>query len=180
MKKAVVAALSVLLLVAATGCGGSDSKPKSDLTAKEKKVATNIAKTFRQQSSDALTAKESTCFAESFVDKVGLKKLESAKLITADGQLNQAGPSIDKSMSGEFADAFLGCVDYQKRQAEQIAKADKTVDEAKLKSCLSEEMPESYVRKLIIASQTQFAESAKLVEESTKKLTECKTKATKK
>ena len=129
MKKPILAALGVLLLLALTACGGSSDKPK--LTKEETKVAGNIAKLFASQSSGALTSKESRCFANRFVDKVGLAKLKKKKLITADGQLNQSGTStFDKATSEQFADAFLACVPYQKRQAEQIAKADKTVDES--------------------------------------------------
>ncbi|MBO9522189.1 MAG: hypothetical protein J7518_11685 [Nocardioidaceae bacterium] len=179
MKKPVLAALSVLLLLALTACGGS-SKDKPKLDKEEKKVAKNIAQTFAQQSSGALTPKESSCFAQSFVDKVGLPELKKKKLITEKGELNQTGATFDKATSAKFADAFLGCVDYQKRQAEQIAKADKTVDAKKLEDCLREDLPTSFVKKLIVASQTQSSDSTKLVDESTKKVTACKTKATKK
>lgn len=179
MKKAVLAALGVLLLLAVTACGsGTKAAPK--LSKEEKKVADNIAKTFTSQSSGALSKKEADCFARGFVQAVGVKKLKSAKLITATDELNQSGAQFDKSISTKFADAFLGCVDYQKRQAEEIAKADSKVDATKLRTCLEKQMPESYVKKLIIASQTQSADGAKLVEESTKKLTACKTEATKK
>src|SRR5215208_5030790 len=130
MFKASSAALAAVLLVAVTGCGSdnSDDKDKVSLTKAEKDVAANIGKAFRDQSSGALTKTESTCFAESFVDKVGLKKLESSKLIDADGELNQSSASFDTDISGKFADAFLGCVDYTKRQAEEIAKTDKKID----------------------------------------------------
>ncbi len=179
MKKAVLAALSVGLMLSVAACG-SDGKDTPKLAGEEKKVAANIAKTFSSESSGALTTTEADCFANGFVDKVGVEKLKKAKLITAKGELNQSGAKFDDEISGKFADAFLGCVDYQKRQAEEIAKADAKVDEAKLQACLEKDMPESYVRKLIVASQTQSADSAKLVEESTKKLTTCKTQATKK
>ncbi|MGO4257177.1 hypothetical protein [Marmoricola sp. RAF53] len=177
MKKAVLAALAVVLTLSVAACG-SDSKETPKLGAEEKKVAANISKTFSNESSGALTAKEADCFADGFVEKVGVKKLKAAKLINEKGELNQTGAKFDDEISGKFADAFLGCVDYQKRQAEEIAKADKKVDAVKLQACLEKEMPESYVKKLIVASQTQSADGAKLVEESTKKLSGCKTQAT--
>jgi hypothetical protein len=180
MKKAILAALGVLLLVAVTACGSgkSDHKATPSLSKDEKAVAAKISKSFTEQSSGALTKTEADCFAKDFVDKVGLTKLKSAKLITAAGDLNTSGAKFDASLSGKFADAFLGCVDYQKRQAEEIAKADTTVDVTKLQACLKREMPESYVKKLIVAAQTQDTTSSALVEESTKKLTSCKTEAT--
>jgi hypothetical protein len=180
MKKALLAALGVLLLVTLTACGGSGSKNKVSLDKEEKKVAANIAKSFTSPSSGALTTTEAKCFSQGFVDKVGVAKLKSAKLITATGELNQSGAVFTKDISEKFADAFLGCVDYQKRQADEIAKADTKVDAAKLQACLKKEMPESYVKNLIVASQTQSSDSAKLVQESTAKLTSCKTQATKK
>jgi hypothetical protein len=179
MFKAASAALGVLILVALTACGSdkSDDKDKATLSKSEKDVAANIAKAFGD-SSGALTGAESTCFAESFVDKVGLEKLESSKLINADGELNQASASFDADISGKFADAFLGCVDYTQRQAEEIAKTDKKIDVKALESCLADEMPNSFVKELIVASQTQSEDATKLNEDSTKKLTDCKTKAT--
>jgi hypothetical protein len=182
MKKALLAAIGALALVVATaGCGSDKAEAKKpDLSKDEKTVVANISKSFASQTSGSLSKKESDCFAENFVDKVGLKKLKEAKLITADGQLNEQGAAFDAEISGEFADAFLGCVDYQARQAEEIAKADTTVDKDKLQSCLEKEMPSDFVKKLIVASQTQSKDSATLVEQSTKKLTDCKTAATKK
>lgn len=182
MLKAPAAVLCALLLVALTACGSgkSGNKDKVTLSKDEQAVATTIAKAFTAQSSGQLTATEATCFSRSFVDKVGLAKLKSAKLITADGKLNQSGATFDAEISGKFADAFLSCVDYQKRQAEELAKSDKTLDEKLLESCLREQMPNSYVKKLIVASQTQAADSTQLGEESNTKLTTCKTKAAKK
>lgn len=177
MKKPVLAALSVLLLLALAACGGSSSK-KPELSKAEKKVANGIAKTYGQQTQGALSKKESACFADSFVEKVGLKKLKEQKLVNDSGEFNPSGSTVDKNTSELFADAFLGCVDYQKRQAEQIAKADKTVDEKKLEDCLRDELPSPFVKKLIVASQMQSADSAKLIEDSTKKVSACKTKAT--
>lgn len=185
MKKAVLAAVGVILL-SATGCGGAATKDAKDaeeapkLTAAEKKVAANISKSFSTSAAGAMSTKEADCFATDFVGAVGLKELTSAKLITEAGELNPSGAQFNTDISGKFADAFLGCVQYQKRQAAEIAQADAKIDAKKLEACLDREMPESYVKKLIIASQTQPTDSAKLVEESTKKLTACKTGATSK
>jgi len=184
MKKAVLAALGVLLLIALTACGSDksdkDEKKTVSLTQEEKDTAASIAKAFTEESTGALTTAEATCFAEQFVDSAGLEKLKSAKLIDESGKLNQTGATFDEEVSGDFADAFLGCVDYHRRQAEEIAKADTTVDAKALETCLEDKMPNSYVKKLIVASQTQSDDGPKLGEESNKFLTDCKTEATKK
>ena len=181
MNKAAQAALGVLLAATLVACGSDDKEKSADpsLSKDEKAVAAKISKAFTEQTTGKLSTKEADCFAESFVDKVGLKKLESAKLITADGDLNQSGAKFDADVSGKFADAFLSCVDYAERQAEEIADTDSKVDAKKLESCLREEMPDSYVKKLIVASQTQASDAAKLNEESNTKLTDCKKQATK-
>lgn len=183
MKKALAALAAAILLLSMSACGGSskdaEDSGKSELSAKEKKVATAVADSFSQQSAGALTKDESTCFATKFVSGVGVDKMEKAKLITADGSLNQEGATFDKEISGEFADAFLGCVDYQARQAQEIAKTDAKVDEAGLRDCLEEKMPDSFVRDLIVSAQVQGEDSAKLVQRSTKILTECKKTAAK-
>ncbi|HEY0903938.1 MAG TPA: hypothetical protein VGE14_08625 [Marmoricola sp.] len=181
MKKTLLAVAGALLLVTLTACG-SDSSDKKDgevsLTKEEKTVAGNVAKAFSEGSTGQLTKKESTCFAETFVDDAGLEDLKAAKLVDEDGQLNQTGATFDEDLSGKFADAFLGCVDYHERQAADLAEADPKIDEEQLQACLEKEMPNSYVRKLIVASQVQSADAVKLGEESNKKLTDCKDGAT--
>lgn len=180
MKKP-LAALGLVLLLVLSACGGSDKKAAPELSKEEKAVAAKIADTFSSaDTGGTLSTKEAKCFADGFVDKVGLEKLEESKLITADGEVNQSAATFDKALSEKFADAFLACVEYQKRQAEEIAKADTSVDAEKLGDCLEKELPTSFVKKLIVASQTQSSDSAKLTEEATKKLSECKTDATKK
>lgn len=176
MKKAVIAALAGLLLLTVAACGSS----KHTLSAEEKKVAANIAKSFTAESSGALSTKESTCFADDFVGKVGVPKLKAAKLIDANGQLNQASAKFDTTLATQFAQSFLGCVDYQKRQAQVIASADPKVDATKLEACLKTAMPKDYVTKLIVASYTQSSTTTSLISDSTKKLQDCKTKATSK
>jgi len=179
MKKPVLAVLGLVLLLVLAGCGGSSKAEKPSLTKEEKKVADNIAKTFSEQSSGSLNAKEADCFSEAFVDKVGLKALKEAKLIDAEGEMNQATSTFTKDISGKFAEAFLDCVDYQKRQAEEIAKADTKVDATELAKCLDKAMPKSYIKKLIVASQSQASDAATLSQDATKKLSDCKTEATK-
>lgn len=180
MKKALAAAVGAVLLISLTACGdgGSDKDAKPELGTSEKEVAKNIADSFSTGASGSLTADEATCFADQFVDEVGLEKLESSKLIDDKGKLNQQDAKFDKELATDFAESFLGCVDYQKKQAEVIAGTDPKIDAAKLEACLAKAMPEDYVTKLIVASYTQTTESAALLQESTKKLETCKTSST--
>jgi hypothetical protein len=184
MKKAALAALGALLLIALTACGsgsGSSKDHKVTLSKDEKAAAANISKAFTAQTTGALSTKEGDCFAEHFVDSAGLTKLKASKLLTDTGEVNaSSSPTFDADLAGKFADSFLGCVDYAKRQAQDIAKSDTTVDADKLESCLRKEMPNSYIKKLIVASQTQSGEATKLGEDSNTKLTDCKLQAAKK
>lgn len=180
MKKALLAALTALLLTALTACGGSDEKPEPKLTKAEKKVAANIAKTFGEtQTNGQLTKKEADCFATHWVDAAGIDALEKAKLIDKDGSVNSANATFTESLASKFSDAFLGCVDYQKKQAKVMADANTKLDAAKLEECLDENLPSDFIKKYIVASQTQSAKASTLAEQANKKITDCTTEATK-
>lgn len=182
MKKALSAALGALLMTALVACGSnsSDAKHPVSLSKDEKVAAASLEKAFTSSSTGALTTKEAGCVATDFVGSTGLAKLRSAKLLTADGKVDTAGtPSFDAETSGKFADALLGCVDYQKRLATETAKADPTVDQAKLAACLEKKLPDALVKKVLVASQTQAKDAASLNEQGTKAMTDCRTEAKK-
>jgi hypothetical protein len=182
MKKAASAVLAVLLLVALTACGSgkADSKDKVTLSAAEKTAVANLEKAFTESTTGALTTTEAKCVATDFVDKVGLAKLKSANLLNDKGEVNTASsPNFDTDTAGKFADALLGCVDYQKRLAEETAKTDKTIDVAKFEDCLKEKLPDSLVKKMLIASETNASDSAEIGQQGNKAMTDCKTAATK-
>ena len=180
MKKTVLPVIAVLLLLALTACGGSDKKDaKPDLDAQEKKVATNLAKSF-SGNSQALSKEEADCFAQGFVEAAGVKDLKDAKLIDAKDEVDQTNATFTTKLATQFAESFLGCVDYQKKQAEVIAKSKPTIDQDKLESCLQKQLPESYVTKLIVAGYTASPDSAKLLQQSQQKLATCEKQATKK
>ena len=179
MVRTVVAGLGVLLLLGVSACGSGGSASKQpQLSAEGKKVAANIAASFVGDSSGAMTKKQADCFATAFVDQVGVAKLKSAKLIDDSDKLTTAGARFDPELSGEFADAFLGCVDYLKLQSQQIADADSSMDAEALRSCLQDVMSQDYLKKLIVASQNPTKDGDKLVAQSNKLLSTCKTKAT--
>jgi hypothetical protein len=183
MTKAATAALGALLLVALTACG-SGSSGKSDkptLSKDEKTAATSLEKAFTSSSNGALTSTEARCVSTRFVGTVGLAKLKSAKLLTASNQVDTSGsPKFDAATSGKFADALLGCVDYQKRLAEETAKTEPGLDEAKFEACLRKDLPDSLVKKMLVAQQTQSQDAATIGQQGTKAMTDCKAGATKK
>jgi hypothetical protein len=182
MKKAVVAALGVLLLLAMTACGSgkSDNKDKPALSKDEKTAVASLEKAFTASTTGALSTKEAKCVATDFVDTVGLAKLRSSKLITATGEVNTTGsPTFDADTAGKFADALLGCVKYQQRLAQETAKTDKTIDEKKFASCLEEKLPDSLVKKMLVASQTNSSDSATVGQQGNQAMTDCKTAAKK-
>lgn len=255
MKKALPAALGVLVLLLATACGGTDltkseqkisqkiataiSKPKDALLSKkqatcvaekfvdavgEKKLKSakvvgadgsyntnganvdkktsaafskalldcvdedkalksydkTVTKAFKASTSGVLSDDDVTCFASKFVKSAGVKRLLSAQVITDAGEFNTSGAQLDTKTSGNYADAFLGCVDYQKVQAEQVAKNDKTIDADKLEACFKKNMPISDIKALIVANQTQSPEAETLNAASDKKASACAKGAKKK
>jgi hypothetical protein len=180
MLKASSAALGVLLLVALTACGSSKSDSKENdgkvsLSAEEKTAVANLEKAFTDSATGGLSTKDANCVATDLVDKVGLPKLKSSKLLTEKDEVNTTGtPTFDADTSGKFADALLGCVDYQKRLAVETAKSDATVDAAKFEDCLDEKLPDSLVKKMLVASQTNASDSAEIGKQGTDAMSECK------
>ena len=180
MKKASTAVLGALLLIAVTACGSStsDSKP---LSKDDKAAVASLEKAFTSSTTGALTTTEAKCVATKFVSTVGVKKLKAAKLLDKDNQVNTTtSPTFDASTSGKFADALLGCVDYQKRLAEETVKTDATIDQATFEKCLKDKLPDSLVKKMLVASQTQSKDAATIGQQGTKAMTDCKTSSKKK
>jgi len=178
MKKAALAALALLLLVALTACGSSKSGKKATptLSKDEKVAAASLEKAFTSSATGALTTSEAKCTSTDFVDKVGLTKLKSSKLINDQLQVNTTGtPTFDADTSGKFADALLGCVKYQKRLAQETAKTDATIDATKFEACLKDKLPNSLVKKMLVAEQTQSQDAATVGQQGSKAMSDCKT-----
>lgn len=182
LNKAAAAVLGALLAVAVTACGAtsSDKGHKPALSKDELAAVAGLEKAFTSSTSGALTTKEAHCVATDFVSSVGVAKLRAAKLITASGEVNTTGsPTFDARTSGKFADALLGCVDYQKRLAEQTAKSDTTIDAAKYEACLDTSLPDSLVKKMLVASQTRAKDATTIGEQAKKAMTDCQADAKK-
>jgi hypothetical protein len=176
MKKAFPAVLAVLFLVVLPGCGSDKSAThRVTLTKDEKTAAASLKKAFTDSTTGALSSTEAGCVATKFVDTVGLAKLKSSKLLTDANQVDTAStPQFDADTAGKFADALLGCMDYQQRLADETAKTDKTVDAAKFGACLDDKLPDSLVKKMLVASQTGSSDGAALGEQANKAMTDCK------
>jgi hypothetical protein len=132
-----------------------------------------VTKAFTASTTGVLKTDEVKCFASKFVKTTGVKRLLSSQVVTDAGAFNTSGAVLDETTSGNYADAFLGCVDYQKVQAVEVAKNDKTVDAAKLEACFKRTMPISDIKALIVANQTQSAEATALNAASDKKASAC-------
>jgi hypothetical protein len=139
-----------------------------------------VTKAFTASTTGVLKTDEVECFASKFVKSAGVKRLLSAQVVTDTGEFNTSGATLDKTTSGDYADAFLGCVDYQKVQAGEVAKNDKTIDAAKLEACFKRTMSTKDIRELIVANQTQSAEATALNAASDKKASDCAKESKKK
>jgi hypothetical protein len=108
MKKAIPAALGVLVLLLASACGGPD------LTKSEVKISKSIATAISKPDDALLTKKQARCVSDKFVADVGEKKLKSKKVVGDDGSYNANGANVDKKISNLFSKALLDCVDEKK------------------------------------------------------------------
>ena len=148
---------------------------KDTLKAYDKTITDAVTKS----STGVLKPEEVQCFAGKFVKSVGVTRLLSSQLITDAGAFNTGSAKLDKATSGDYADAFLSCVDYAKLQAAQYVKSDTSLDTAKLEACFRKAFSKSDIKALIIASQTGSADATALTADSNKKVAGC-TKVAKK
>lgn len=148
---------------------------KKLLDAYEKTVRT----AFTASSTGVLEAGDVSCFSKKFVADTGVARLLASKVITDSGGFNSTGATMETATAGAYADAFLGCVDYQKVQATEVAKSDSSIDAAALEACLRRTKPESEIRALIVAVQTNAANAQALNTASGKKDAACTKEAKK-
>jgi hypothetical protein len=174
MKKASLA-LAVLLALALTACGGS-SGSSAQLSASEKKAATGIATYVTSQSNGLIAKKDASCFADKFVAKAGLPKLKKAKLLKADGTVNSSGAKFDKPLATTYVDTYFDCLNYADLEAGFLAKADPTLDKAKLAKCIGSKTNEADAKKLVVGSLIGKPDQA-LTAANTKVVSDCRTSA---
>jgi hypothetical protein len=183
MKKATSAIAALLFLLFLAGCGGGGESGNADegLSKSEQKVADNIAQELTRSedgSSGTLAKKDATCFAEKFVGSAGKKKLQDAKLIDAEGKVQQQGAEFDKGLSEKYADAYVDCVDFQKEVARSFAEGNPAIDEKKLADCLDDELSDALVKKVIVDTRSPETASSKDVQDANQKVAGCQKTAT--
>lgn len=177
MKKTALVSLVSVLLVALTACGGSDDKKKEASGPSRSEVVAAFAKEFSSTQTGALDKKEADCFASDFVEKAGVDRLRAAKIVNAKGEVSQENAEFDEELATQYAEAFLGCVDFTAKQASVIAAADKKVDEKKLAECLDKALPDDFVTRFIVSSYLESKDVEALRAQSAAKLEKCRDSA---
>lgn len=175
-----MAAMATAVLLALSGCGGGGGDGDGDATGPDEQVVIdNFAETYAAGNGGALTSEETDCFAQGFVKAAGVEKLREIGLIDDEGTMTQSDVEFDAAAANDLADAFLACVDFTARQAEEVGSSDPAIDVAALSACLSERISTDEVRELIISAYTEPSnEALKLQRAYTKKLDACTEKAT--
>lgn len=181
MKKSALAGLVAALSITLVGCGGSDDEKKdADTGPSEETVVASFTREFSATNAGALDEKEAGCFAEAFVSTAGVDRLIEAKVVDAEGEVDQEDAVFDEELATQYAEAFLGCVDYTAKQAAVIAAADKKVDEAKLADCLDTALPDEFVTRFIVSSYLESKDVETLRAQSAKRVEDCRDDATSK
>lgn len=179
MKKSVLTSFVLVLLVGLTACGGSEEEKKDkDAGPTKSEVVDSFTKAFSSTATGALNEKEATCFATEFVDKAGVARLLDSKLVDEDGSVQQEDAVFDETLATQFAEAFLGCVDYTAKQAAVIAASDKKINEKKLADCLDEALPNDFVTRFIVSSYLNGKDVETLRAQSAARMEKCRDSAT--
>lgn len=175
MKKAILALTTLfVVLFASTACGSGGGLDKD-----EQKIADNLSAYFQEGSTGALTSKQADCLSDGLVEGAGGPALKKAKLVKANGDVNEENVTFTKKMATTFADSYFDCIDYAKLQSASVAKADNKVDATKLEACITKSIPEDEAKSLIVRQLTKKTDAA--AETATfKKLEKCKTESVKK
>ena len=165
MKKTLTAA-SVLgaALLSLTACGGSGSSSSTDAasssrSAQDVKASKSISASIMKGQKAAtgssqlftMSQKDADCIANGLVDKIGVKQLQTYKLLDKDLKIN--GSVTNAKMSAKDAESassvLFGCTDVQGMMKQAISKSgnlppavkpciDKTFTESNLKSAFTE------------------------------------------
>lgn len=167
----VTCALAIALVL--TACGSEDPQPAAPGDVQATAVE-SLRDAFANATSD-LAESEINCLVDGFVQRVGLSELQSHDLIDSTGHLG-AG-EFDARLAGQFADSYLDCVDYPRKQADLIKSIDPSVAVKPLRNCLNRQLPRKFVRRLIVASQLGIPAASTLQEESQARIRQCQLRA---
>lgn len=158
MKKAAAATLTVLLVVLATGCGGSSTKSDGVSATETKAITSAIAKGIGA-TGGILSADDADCVATAFVKKVGAKQLLTSKVVTKDDKYNENGANVDVKTSNAYAAALLSCVD----RATATAKIKQNLIAGSSGTSIPKQNAECYIDKLVATVDLEHLLSSKIV-----------------
>lgn len=152
MKKAAPAILCALVLSLAAACGGDDAEKLTTT------ITSNIAEAISVDGG-FLDEKAAECAAKKFVDELGAKKLQDAKVVTEDGSYNDNGANVDVATSNAYAEAVLACVDRD--EAAKTIKASLTAESTG--AAMSSKNARCYVEKLVDTVDVQHLLSSGII-----------------
>ena len=183
----IAAAIALLLAIALVGgCGGGGKsgakKPaKSETPSRTEAQVIEDLSNYFSSSSTALAPSDSTCIATALVTKTGIKALTTAGILDKDGKVNPAGGvTFTPELAGTYADAFLGCVNYAVLAAKNFVKSNPKLSLPKLTACLKKQLPNTFMRRVIVASQSADAATNKDLAAANKRIKNCQKTSKKK
>lgn len=153
MKNAVAAALVALVLLLATACGGDDAN--DELTAT---ITDNVAEAISTPDG-ILDEDAATCVAKKFVADLGAEKLQSAKVVTADGSYNENGANVDAATSASYAEALLSCID----EDDALTKIEQSLVEGSSGASIPAANAKCYVGKLVSSVDIEHLLSSRII-----------------
>ncbi len=162
MKKTLTASVLGTLLLSLTACGGSggsgstaDSSRSTQDVKASKSISASIMKSQKAATGSSqlfsMSQKDADCIGNGLVDKIGVKQLQTYKLLDKD--LKTSGSVTNAKMSakdaGSASGVLFGCTDVQGMMKQAITKSgnlppavkpciDKTFTESNLKSAFTE------------------------------------------
>lgn len=137
--------LSVVLLVASCGSGGSEADAKPYVDA--------MVKSMVAEEDSPMNEKQARCFSEGFVDVVGLDKIKKAgsakEFADETDELQFDGLDLTREQGGKIYDRFDKCgVDLRAALLEDMAD-DETMS-AKTKTCVEDALDDDKLRDFFI------------------------------
>jgi hypothetical protein len=164
MKKTLTASLLGALLLTASACGGSGGSSSTDAASStrstqdvkaSKSISASIMKGQKAATGSSqlfsMSQKDADCIGNGLVDKIGVKQLQTYKLLDKNLKINGSVTNAKMSAkdAGSASDVLFGCTDVQGMMKQAITKSgnlppavkpciDKTFTESNLKSAFTE------------------------------------------
>lgn len=141
------AIICALALACVSGCGSSTLNPD------EQRAAASIA-AYYHSAARGVPSTQVTCFANALVAKVGVDELRRAGILNSDDTANTSVARYPPAVAQEFADAYLGCVDYAASLAARFGSQVRNLNSDTLTACLRREVTRADYRVVLIDSVT--------------------------